>query len=436
MNKYNEEQVLKIAKRYKNNKRKYLLVDPFQAKHIPVSPKTALELMDTLGKAVREKYPEAFPVIGFAETATAIASVIAENLKDCVYVQTTREDIENGGEFLEFEELHSHAVEQRLCIKNIVGAILDSPQIIFVDDEISTGNTLLNIVSCLRGRYPEISDKKIVIASVIDRVSDENRKKLTENNIECISLCKIREQNYDCMIGNIDAEAPDPRYFNTDTHFCYTKIETVGKLSDPAGIASYCGTHEDFLIASACLNSVVSGLLSRTFYRSDIIGAEDFHGVAFYDKLIGCDIDISAFLPDADGKVIGDDWFVFYGQTDSPDGSVHFSDRSQYDREEISVDLTKLSSSVKKMVFVLTIYDADARRMNFSMVSDAYIRILDSSSKQEIVSFKMDEYYPNVLSMIIGELYIHNGAWKFNAVGNGIAKGLDGLCELYVVQLI
>lgn len=150
----------------------------------------------------------------------------------------------------------------------------------------------------------------------------------------------------------------------------------------------------------------------------------------------GCDIDISAFLLDADGKVIGDDWFVFYGQTDSPDRSVHFSDRSQYDREEISVDLTKLSKSVKKIVFVLTIYDAGARRMNFSMVSDAYIRILDSSSKQEIVSFKMDEYYPNVLSMMIGELYIHNGAWKFNAVGNGIAKGLDGLCELYGVQLI
>lgn len=61
-------------------------------------------------------------------------------------------------------------------------------------------------------------------------------------------------------------------------------------LSDPAGIASYCGTHEDFLIASACLNSVVSGLLSRTFYRSDIIGAEDFHGAAFYDKLIDCDL--------------------------------------------------------------------------------------------------------------------------------------------------
>ena len=149
-----------------------------------------------------------------------------------------------------------------------------------------------------------------------------------------------------------------------------------------------------------------------------------------------CDIDFSAFLLDGSGKVIGDDWFVFYSQTDSPDGSVHFSAQSQFDREEIAVDLSRLSKSVQKIVFVLTIYDAAKKGMNFSMVSDAYIRILDNASKQEIVSFKMDEYYPNVLSMMIGELYLHNGAWKSNAVGNGIAKELDGLCELYGVQLI
>lgn len=149
-----------------------------------------------------------------------------------------------------------------------------------------------------------------------------------------------------------------------------------------------------------------------------------------------CDIDVSAFLLNGAGKVIGDDWFVFYSQTDSPDGSVHFSAQSQFDREEITADLSKLSASVKKIVFVLTIYDAVKKGVNFSMVKDAYIRILDCSTKQEIVSFKMDEYYSNVLSMMIGELYIHNGVWKFNAIGNGIAKELDGLCELYGVNII
>lgn len=149
-----------------------------------------------------------------------------------------------------------------------------------------------------------------------------------------------------------------------------------------------------------------------------------------------CDVDVSAFLLNDAGKVIGDSWFVFYGQTDSPDGSVHFSDKSGQDREEVSVNLSRLNPLVKKIVFVLTINDAFRKKLNFSMVNDAYIRILDRLSGQEIVSFKMDEYYSNVISIMIGELYIYNGAWKFNAIGNGVAKDLAGLCQLYGVEVV
>lgn len=73
--------------------------------------------------------------------------------------------------------------------------------------------------------------------------------------------------------------------------------------------------------------------------------------------------------------------------------------------------------------------------LNFGMLEDAYIRIMDPAGT-ELVSFKMDEYYTNVTSMMIGELYLHNGAWKFNAIGNGVAKDLAGLCGLYGVQVI
>lgn len=232
MNKYSEEQILRIAKRYKNSKRKYLLVDPLQAKHIPVSPSRALEMMDTLGKLVIKKYPEAFLVIGFAETATAISSVVAENIKDCFYIQTTREDVCDNN-FLEFEEQHSHAVEQKLVLKNIDSAIINSPQIIFVDDEISTGNTLLNTVNSVRGKYPEIKDKKIIIASVLNRVSDENIKRLNENNIDCVSLCKINEYDYEKYIVNINTDAPDPIYFDTEINFPYINIEADNKPPDP-----------------------------------------------------------------------------------------------------------------------------------------------------------------------------------------------------------
>ena len=70
------------------------------------------------------------------------------------------------------------------------------------------------------------------------------------------------------------------------------------------------------------------------------------------------------------------------------------------------------------------------------MLKDAYIRIIDQASNQELASFQMDEYYSNVTSMMIGELYKHNQIWKFHAVGNGVARDLAGLCELYGVAVI
>ncbi len=147
-----------------------------------------------------------------------------------------------------------------------------------------------------------------------------------------------------------------------------------------------------------------------------------------------CDVDVSAFLLGANGKVIGDSWFVFYGQTLSPDQSTKFVDGG-IDREMIQIDLNRLNPQVKKIVFVLTINDALTNRLHFGMLKDAYVRIMDKSGK-ELVSFMMTEYYNNVISMMIGELYQHNGAWKFSAVGNGVAKDLAGLCELYGVQVV
>ena len=143
-----------------------------------------------------------------------------------------------------------------------------------------------------------------------------------------------------------------------------------------------------------------------------------------------CDLDVSAFLLSGN-RVPGDDWFVFYGQPESPDKSIVFSNTSP-DREMITINFRELDSRIDKIVFVLTINEALEKNLNFSMVKDAYIRLMDGT---EIASFMMDEYYDNVTSMMIGEIYKHNGLWKFNAVGNGVARDLAGLCELYGVQV-
>lgn len=147
-----------------------------------------------------------------------------------------------------------------------------------------------------------------------------------------------------------------------------------------------------------------------------------------------CDADVSAFLLGDDGRVIGDSWFVFYGQTESPDKSCRFLTGTGADREVIAINFQKLNASVKKIVFVLTINEAFAKRLHFGMMQDAYIRILDERGT-ECVSFQMQEYYSNVISMMIGEIYQYNGSWKFHAVGNGVAKDLAGLCALYGVEV-
>ncbi len=149
-----------------------------------------------------------------------------------------------------------------------------------------------------------------------------------------------------------------------------------------------------------------------------------------------CDLDVSAFLLNQTGKVIGDSWFVFYGQTTSPDSSTIFHDNEIDARESITIDLSKLNPEVSKIVFVLTINEAFEKQLNFSMIKDAYIQISDSTTHTELVSFQMTDYYSNVTSMMIGELYLHHQNWKFNAIGNGVARDLAGLCELYGVEVI
>ena len=150
-----------------------------------------------------------------------------------------------------------------------------------------------------------------------------------------------------------------------------------------------------------------------------------------------CDLDASAFLLDSSGRVPDDNWFVFYSQDRSPDGSVvfHQEDPKHQDREVIQVSLDKLSPQIQKVTFVLTIHEALTRKLNFSMVQDAYVRILDGGTGQELVSYRLEDAYANVISMTIGELYLHKGQWKFNPVGNGVRQDLAGQCAIYGVEL-
>ncbi|WP_405581034.1 TerD family protein [Streptomyces sp. NBC_01190] len=143
------------------------------------------------------------------------------------------------------------------------------------------------------------------------------------------------------------------------------------------------------------------------------------------------DLDASALLC-ANGRVMGDEYFVFYNNLKSPDGSVeHTGDElvggSGGDDETILVDLATVPAAIDKIVFPVSIYEADARVQTFGQVSDAYIRVLNQADGAELARYDLTEDASTETAMIFGELYRHGGEWKFRAVGQGYASGLRGI---------
>ncbi len=210
MNEYSEKDLLRLARRWQNSKRSYLLINPLQAKHLPAHPAEALQMMNRLGRQAAAHYPQARLVIGFAETATAIGAALAACLPpDCFYLQTTREDAPPGHSWLNFQEEHSHAVEQRLCVDRLPAAIAATEQIIFVDDEISTGQTLLNIIAQLKDKLPGFADKELAAASVINRLTPDRERLWEQAGLNAEYLLRPRPQDYERLVADWPVEGAE-----------------------------------------------------------------------------------------------------------------------------------------------------------------------------------------------------------------------------------
>lgn len=105
------------------------------------------------------------------------------------------------------------------------------------------------------------------------------------------------------------------------------------------------------------------------------------------------------------------------------------------DDEQIKIDLSKIPDSIAKIAFTVTIYEADTRRQNFGQVSNAYIHIIDETSGRELIRYDLGEDFSIETAVVVGELYRHNGEWKFNAIGSGFQGGLAALCGHYGIEV-
>lgn len=147
------------------------------------------------------------------------------------------------------------------------------------------------------------------------------------------------------------------------------------------------------------------------------------------------DVNAEAFLLNAQEKIISDEWFVFYNQEISPDKSVKLQVRSSQNKEKFDISLSKVNPVINKIVFVLTIDEALEKNQNFSQISNAYIEVKDCKTNTKLIRFDLTEYYSQVISMMVGEIYKKNNEWRFNPVGNGIGDDLLGLCNFYGVEV-
>ena len=152
------------------------------------------------------------------------------------------------------------------------------------------------------------------------------------------------------------------------------------------------------------------------------------------------DLDASAILLGADGKVLSDKHFVFFNNLVSPDGTVeHTGDNltgeGEGDDEQVKVNLAGMAGDVDKVVFPVSIYDADARSQSFGQVRNAFIRVVNGANQQEIARYDLTEDASTETAMVFGELYRHGSEWKFRAVGQGYASGLAGIARDYGVNV-
>ncbi len=167
--------------------------------------------------------------------------------------------------------------------------------------------------------------------------------------------------------------------------------------------------------------------------------AKGFFGL-FAAKPADIDCDASAILCGANGKTIGGtkDSVVYFGNLRHASGAViHQGDNltgaGEGDDEQIMVDLSLVPGNVEKIVFVVNIYDASARHQDFGMIRNAFIRVVDMRNSTEICKYNLSEDYSGKTGLIVGEIYRHEGEWKFNAIGQGVtnASRLDSLINLY-----
>jgi tellurium resistance protein TerD len=159
-----------------------------------------------------------------------------------------------------------------------------------------------------------------------------------------------------------------------------------------------------------------------------------------YDGGHDFDLDSSVFLLGDSGKVTTESDFVFYNNPQGANGAVvHTGDNrtgaGDGDDEQVKINLTAIPANVQRIAFTITIHEAESRSQNFGQVSNAYARIFNEATGEELIRYDLGEDFSIETALVVGELYRHNGEWKFSAIGSGYQGGLAALATDFGLQI-
>ncbi len=188
---YQLQDLLRVARRLRNNRRPWLYVNPLQGKHIPAPPTEVWNLFQCLADRLTAAYPtEKLLIIGFAETATAIGTAVSVLCPSAAYTMTTTRENIPDTRYLFFTESHSHATEQRLAVDGLEEALGQVERVVFVEDEVTTGSTIWKLITALREAYPQYTGG-FAIASLLNSMTDERLQYFQEQHVPLHWLLQI-----------------------------------------------------------------------------------------------------------------------------------------------------------------------------------------------------------------------------------------------------
>ncbi len=227
-----DSDLVKMVRRENNAKRNYLLVNSTQGKHVPADPEKVLELFRQLAEEVKKHISdEKIIFIGFAETATAVGAGVAGEFDGSFYVHTTREKDDKAVPVAEFKEEHSHAVEQILYCNEWEKEAEKADRIVFVEDEITTGKTIMNFVNVLKSEGKVRENMKFSACSILNGMTVSREDELKKEGMEFFWLVKHRASPDSDEVYTFNAEQK-----KREDHYELSVIKTEGRTDPRKGL--------------------------------------------------------------------------------------------------------------------------------------------------------------------------------------------------------